>query len=292
MVRRSGGVLVLALLAGSVGQADEIILPTFAWQLSGEAGNVWSSEVYVTNAGSIPVRVDLAWPIMGRVKEPKMCLIPPPWGINVAPRSSVVFPTRLIYHLISCPDEFVGGLVFSTNGAVTISSRLVNHGAQPHGPDDGLLAGVGQEIPGISIRDVPRGAGPHTLPALTWHANSCGTPAFETYLQLVNPGAEAVRLTLARNADRTPASLEIDGTVEETPVTITLPPYSWQQLRIAPAPNDSPVCLEPELFDLFLFSPSGPAVVYASVVDRTSQDARTVLPVVVRSATRVLRAAP
>jgi hypothetical protein len=52
----------------------------------------------------------------------------------------------------------------------------------------------------------------------------------------------------------------------------------WVQIQIGPPTVGGDTCSPPQLFDLF-FQVTGPVGCFASVVDRTTQDPRTVMPV-------------
>ena len=62
------------------------------------------------------------------------------------------------------------------------------------------------------------------------------------------------------------------------PHRLQIPPWSWRQLRLAPATDEDAPCGNIESF-LVRVELDGPLAVYGSVIDRSSGDPRTVSPV-------------
>ncbi len=95
---------------------------------------------------------------------------------------------------------------------------------------------------------------------------------------MVNPGAVKATVRLGRDRAGSPGRLTINGLEVRTPYELTLEPESWRQLRVSAPEPPLIVCIAPELVDLF-FTSDQPVTAYVSVVDRTTHDPRTVLPV-------------
>lgn len=72
--------------------------------------------------------------------------------------------------------------------------------------------------------------------------------------------------------------LSVNGTDVATPYTFTVGAGAFRQLKVALGGLIPPVCLPPQLVDLF-FTANGPVAVVASVVDRSTQEPRTIVPV-------------
>ena len=52
MIRRCIMPVVILVLAAVPAVAGELVLPVFAHNLQGRSGNLWSSEIYLTNPGA------------------------------------------------------------------------------------------------------------------------------------------------------------------------------------------------------------------------------------------------
>jgi hypothetical protein len=171
----------------------------------------------------------------------------------------------------------LGGLAFDADGPVLISSRVVND--QGIGGAGAPLSGLGQDVPAFSAADLATPGGVYQLPALLWDPFRCArAPLFEVYIYLANPGSEAVEVSLQQSRSGQPGDLIINGVPVPTPHEFELQPREWRQLKVELGGALPAVCLGPQVVDLFLTATGGVAVV-GSVVDRSSQDPRTVLPV-------------
>ena len=268
--------LVLASVA-AVAAGDELVIPDFALAWPGKDGNRWSSEVFLTNPGPTTVNVSNGRFIPGVLQIGVPCY-PPIAAFHPVPAySTVPISASDLSLALECPLAALGGLAFDADGPIEITSRVVNdRGVAAAGP---ALAGLGQEVPAFASGDLTGAGVIHQLPALLFDPLRCDRPAlFEVYLYIVNPGNAPVDVTLQRNHDGNGDELIINGVSTPTPVTITLPGPGWRQLKVEPGGTRPAVCGSPVVADLF-FSATGGVAAIASVVDRTSQDARTVLPV-------------
>ena len=118
------------------------------------------------------------------------------------------------------------------------------------------------------------------VPALGWEPRPCGPVRFENHLQVVNPGDQDVELTLMMDPFGGSSELLVDGKPVRRPARRGASGRrAWMQIKIAPSPQArvTSAC-RPQLDDVF-FTTSGPVAVYGSVVDRTSQDPRTTMPI-------------
>lgn len=278
MRERALATMGAAVLAAGSALAADTVVPTFAWHVPGASHSLWTSEVYLSNPGPLTARVDLSRVITGRIRAQFRCLPPINPVVEVPPYSSVLVPATQVALALGCPLEFLGALVMGCEQEITVSSRLVNERKRSSATGERLLEGVGEEVPGLPRASLPHPGATFMLPAMAWHPNACGAPFFDSYLQLVNAGDGPVALTLNRYRDGRPGELVVDGVEVATPYTVRLGPASWRQIKVEPPPSMLAVCLPAELFDLF-FEVDGELAIYASVVDRTTQDARTVLPV-------------
>jgi len=121
--------------------------------------------------------------------------------------------------------------------------------------------------------------GVYQLPGLLWDPFRCARPPlFEVYLYLANPGSEPAEVVLQQSRTGQPGDLIINGMPVPTPHVLELRSREWRQLKVELGGALPAVCLGPQVADLFLTATGGIAVV-GSVVDRTSQDPWTVLPV-------------
>lgn len=252
--------------------ASEQILPVFALNVSGEGGSLWTSEVTVTNPGPATVVVHQR-SFVGRTTGAPPCLpIVPPF-LSVEPHSTRVWPAGELALGLGCPDTAAGALSFFSEGDVVIRSRVVNtHGdEQPAGP----LRGFGQEIDAIDAATLPDGT--LILPGVSWHPNACGPTAFDTNVFFANPGPVAVNVALDLQ-EGTGDELLVDGVVRASPFVFTVGPGEFRQFRIGGADTPLAVCLPP-IVASFVLETDGELAIVASVVDRSTGDARTVVPV-------------
>ncbi len=268
---------VLAVAAAAGTAADELVLPIFALRWPGKAGNQWSSEIFLTNPGPATVNVSTGRFLPGTLKVDVPCYPPIAASQPVPAYSTVVLSPQTLALDLGCPIAALGGMAFDADGPVVVSSRIVNdRGLTPPGS---MLSGLGQDLPAFGSADRAAPGSVYQLPGLVWSPAPCGLPAFEVYLYLANPGSDRVDVTLQDSRDGRPGDLVLNGRDVPTPFTLTLPAGTFLQLAVKPGgAYPAGLCMPYQLGDLFFTATGGVAVV-ASVVDRSSQDARTVLPV-------------
>lgn len=273
-VRAMLGLVFVGVAAGAA--AGELVLPVFALRWPGKDGNRWSSEVYVANPGPKVVRVGAGRFLRGVMQVVHACLPPVPAWREVPPFTTVVWPPVQFSLDLGCPEFALGGLAFETDGEVRITGRVVNERGVEAGGS--ILAGFGQEVPaeGDAGRQCPGAV--WQLPGLVWHPNACGPPRFESYLYLANPGEVPAEVTLMQSPDGREGTLVVSGQPVRTPFTFTVPAQGWRQLRVELGGILPAVCMQPQVADLFFTTSAGVAAC-AAVVDRSSQDPWTVLPV-------------
>jgi hypothetical protein len=266
---------LIVLLAALPAAAGELVLPVFAHGVEGQDNGVWSSEIYLTNPGDQPVQVTLVRFLPGEIVKPTPCdLFMPPTRV-VPPKSAVVWTAAGLATDLGCAEEARGGLVLRADGPVHVTSRLVNL-ARDDQPLAGVLSGRGEAFEAIPIDRLPA-AGTHLLPALMWHRNPCGNPAFDTFIGFANPGPDAVDVVLDVPHEVMREVL-IDGRRVVLPYHLRVAPESWRQIRLAPQKEEEASCGGVESF-LVSVEIDSPLALYASVVDRKSGDPRTVRPV-------------
>jgi hypothetical protein len=270
--------LAAVLAVPTVAAAGDIILPTFAVNFPGQGRNRWSTEIYFSNPTGRTLQASVGAVYLGKRLGDHMCYPPQPNPLEIPAYSSTFVPAREMWRELGCPDAILGGLLLNSDGPLVVSSRMVN--APVLSLQAVLLAGVSQEIPGIPREQLPTSGATYMLPTIGWPSVACGSPAFENYLRAVNPGTEPVTLTIQLDAAGSAATINVGGHNVPVPYSVTVAPESWQQLRIGP-PSPPPAgapCLPDGLRDLF-FTVSAPTAVLLSVVDRSTQDPRTVLPI-------------
>ncbi len=275
--------MVILALAGNAVAAD-IVVPVFAYDVPGHSKNLWTTELYLSNPTGEEILVNTPVVLEGILEIPEPCY-PPVRPKVVPPHASVVWTADEIAIELGCATKILGALLLAADGPVVVDSRMVNvSGTYEVGelPDleipEVVLSGFSQQMPGTPVPDLPEAGTELMLPSLYWHPNPCGSVAFDTNVGLVNPSDVPMRVTFDLPEGLREAGMRIGGTLVPLPYTMTLPPRSWQQLHVAPPPSDLTVCLEPQRFDLYLVA-DGPLAAYASVVDRSTQDPRTVFPV-------------
>ena len=270
--------VVLAVVATSV-LAGDVILPTFAWNNAGKGVNNWSSEVYLTNPGPEAIRVTLADVYVGKIKEmTPPCLHPSPVRVDVPAYSTVAWKAANIAIGLGCPESALVGLLLSSEGYFVVNSRMVNTFASQSTSVEKLLTGLSQEVPGVPVEQLLQSKTEYMVPGLGWEPAPCGAVQFDNYLQIVNPNDETVTITLAVGAGSAAGELMVDGVRHAAPYALELKGRSWRQVKVGPAPRNVVQCEAAALDDVFV-SVSAPVSLYASVVDRKSQDPRTMLPV-------------
>lgn len=269
--------VLLLLLAAVSSTAGELVLPVFALNLDGRHGDLWSSELYLTNPGDQPVLVELSQFLRGDIERATPCdLFMTPTRV-VPPQSATVWTAAGLATDLGCADSARGGLVLRADGPLHVTSRLVNLGGSTEGGSGAILSGRGEAFDAIPLDRLPA-AGAHLLPALMWHRNPCqGPPEFETVVGFANPGAETVEVILdvPHELGR---SVIIDAREAFLPYRFEVQGGSWQQFRLSPPREEAAECGGVESF-LVRIELSAPAAVYASVIDRKSGDPRTVTTV-------------
>ncbi len=274
---RSHAALLLALvLAAPAAAQHRVVVPVFALGLPGRGGNVWSSELWVTNPGDVPVVVDPPVLLPGRLEEPTPCL-PPAEQLVVPPGRTVLWSAAELARSLGCPRLAVGALVVSGDGPFRIRGRMVNVGVV-RSSSLGPLQGFGQDVPGVPLEDLLARPRRQLLPGMVWDPLACGPVRFDSYVGFANPSDEAVHVTLDVSGRDGEMLVRLGGRERALPARLTVDGRSWRQLHLEPAGVWPEVCGEPLPFDLVL-TLDGPLAVYGSVVDRASQDPRTVLPV-------------
>jgi hypothetical protein len=263
--------------------AGELVLPAFALNIEGRSGDLWSSEIYLTNPGDQPVQIELARFLAGNIDKPTPCdLFMPPTRV-VPPQSAVVWTAAGLATDLGCAESARGGLVLRADGPVYVTSRLVNHSGEDQQQDSSVLSGRGEAFEAIPTDDLPT-SGSQLLPALMWHRNPCDGSDFDTFIGFANPGVDPVELILdipheiGRN-------VRVNNHEAYLPHRMTIDGGSWQQIRLAPAKDEGAACGQVESF-LVRIETDGPVAVYASVIDRKSGDPRTVSPVPLAPAQR------
>ena len=259
--------------------AGELVLPVFALNLEGRAGDVWSSEIYLTNPGDQPVQVEIARFLPGNINRPAPCdFFMAPTRV-VPPYSATVWTATGLATDLGCAESARGGLVLRADGPIHVTSRMVNV-ADAAGEDAStVLSGSGEAFDAVPGSDLPN-AGSHLLPALMWHRNPCGDSAFDSFVGFANPGDEPVEISLDVPHESS-RSLRINGRMVTLPHQLTLRPGVWRQLRLSPVAEDDAPCGGVESF-LVRLEVDRPVAIYGSVIDRKSGDPRTVSPVPLR----------
>lgn len=263
-------VLLVTLPAG----AADYILPVFALRVPGEGGSVWTSEVWVTNPGPNLVRV-YEGGLIGRTTGAPPCLPIVQPSLTLAAHSTQVWSTGELSIGIGCPETAAGALRFHSEGPLQIASRIVNTRGNAI-PPDGPLRGFGQEVTAYSIDSLLDRF--LVLPGVVWHPNSCGPAAFDTNVFFANPDNAPVRISITVEGGNE-EELIVDGTAVKTPFVFTIERGEFRQHRLAGAGNPMlPVCLPP-VVGSFWMELDGPLSILGSVVDRSTGDARTVVPI-------------
>lgn len=279
MIRRH--VLVVSitlLLTAGAAAAGDYVVPAFAFNLQGHGKNLWTSEIYLANPGQSPVIVDPPSVLQGRIVLPDQTCLPPLRQLVVAPHSSLVWKAEDIAREMGCALEIVGALEFTTDGPLSVGSRMINRGDVSSGSAVAVpLSGFSQELPGVNVADLPPAGQGLMLPTMIWDQNSCASPKFDSYVGFANPSDETVHVTLSLSPAMNMNQIMLGGSKVSLPAVVTVAPNSWRQLHVAPVIYQGDECSEPQVFDLFLDA-DGPVAIYGSVVDRATQDPRTVIP--------------
>lgn len=267
--------LALALFAVPAA-AGELVLPVFALNVDGRGGDLWSSEIYLTNPGDQPVQVELLRFLPGDIDKPTPCdLFMTPTRV-VPPYSAVVWTASGLATDLGCAESARGGLVLRADGPIHVTSRLVNLSDADDEEATSVLSGRGEAFEAVPRAQLP-GEGSLLLPALMWHRNPCDTPEFDTFVGFANPSPDPVEVTLDVPHEEG-RSVRVNSRVVSLPHRITIDGESWQQLRLSPASEEGDPCGDVESF-MVRMETGAPIAVYASVIDRRSGDPRTVSPV-------------
>jgi len=266
-------ILVLTALPAAAG---ELVLPVFALNIEGRSGDLWSSEIYLTNPGDQPVQVEIARFLPGNINKPAPCdFFMAPTRVVPAHSATVWTATGLATDL-GCAESARGGLVLRADGPIHVTSRLVNLSGMDDEEGSTILSGRGEAFEAIPRKQLPA-AGSHLLPALMWHRNPCDGSNFDTFIGFANPGPDTVdvKLDIPHEGGR---AVRINGREVFLPHTVLIRGGRWQQFRLAPATEEGTPCGSVESF-LVRVETDAPIAIYASVIDRKSGDPRTVSPV-------------
>jgi hypothetical protein len=253
------------------GQETElVVVPAVAYGLPGFDDNLWTSEIYLSNPTSVSALATFEAILPGYTIPPdnwSSCPWTGPLQIHVTPGSSKRY--AMASDLCEA-EQAVGAYVFRVTEGMVISSRMVNHDPEAIASCCPMLEGFGTEVPGIPVDELPD-AGAHLLSTLIWHPDRCGPRTFDTYVGFANPFEGEVHVLLELAGD------SADPSIDTLPRELTVPGLSWQQIFIRPPTSDGAACRSPAMFDLRV-EIDGPLAIYASVVDRSRQDGRVVLP--------------
>lgn len=111
---------------------------------------------------------------------------------------------------------------------------------------------------------------------MIWHRNACGSVDFNTYVGVANPSVfDPIQTVLDLPEELEYSHIVLEGREVQLPHTIEIPKASWRHMHVEPPRNVGRSCREPELFDLYV-DILGKAAISGSVVDRSTQDPRTV----------------
>jgi len=271
--------VLIAILLAVASQAPAVepstyLVPVAAFNLPGRGENLWSSELYAVNTGDEPGRIEVVGFLPGAI-EPLQTFAPcsePVWTLPVG------VPVVLPRGLQLCASAFVGAVLLEVEGTIQLRVRMVNH-REVLAPEDQTgtpIPGLGQDIPVYPLGTVVPGTSSSTLTLwpLLWHRNTCGAPpGFESYLGVANFGDDWGQIRVGSPDEA--ASVIVDG--HEVPFgdLIDVPPRSWHQYRLQPGDLPTDDCRAPESVSLEV-EVEGSLSLYGSVVDRLSQDPRTV----------------
>ncbi len=264
------------LAVAAAASAGGLVVPVFTYAWPGADGNLWYTELVLTNPTGTTVTVNPPAFLPGAMVLTHPCL-PPLRPVEVPPGATIVWRPFDVAMDLECPDRAVGALLLDADGPVAVRTRVTN--VRDVGvPESGPLEGFGQDVPAVEIDSLPAGGTTLLLPGMIWHPNACGPPAFDSYVGFANPGDEPVTVSLAVSGGAAAGAVIVDGGAVDLPAKIDIPGHGWRQLHLVPAGAKPAVCLAPQRFDLAV-TVGGPVAVYGSVVDRSTGDPRTVLPV-------------
>lgn len=301
--------LLLALVAMWAGaaMAEDMVLPVLALNWPGQGGTIWSTEVFATNPGPLPVVLEVGPFLPGEIKtSTPPCLPPIPFRYQLPPYSTQLLTSAELSPAMGCPNSAIGGLIFSANAEVSLVARVAtvdglstgstlgasisNLGPSTSGTGlrprvhlaassrSAAVSGVGQQVPATPSSQLLGPGTVYQVPGLLMDPNPCGAPRFESYLYVANPGPEKVEVTLQLTQDgKSSGFLLLSGRLVITPYTFTVPAGGWQQVLVQMGGDRAGACVAPQVVDLF-FTTTGNLAVVGTVVDLGSHDPRTVLP--------------
>ncbi len=275
-----GLLAVTMLLVAAQALAGQIVLPVFAYALPGSSGNLWYMEISLINPTQQTITVDPPVFLPGMMNLTHPCL-PPLRQIQVPAESTVVWEPWDVATALGCPDRAVGGLLLSADGPLVVTGRMINV-KDSEGTRTGPLQGFGQTIEGVAVQSLPGSQQTLMLPGLIWHPNACGPRRFDAYVGFANPTDEPLDAVLDLGPQAGGTSVYVDHKLMDLPARVTVPAKSWVQVQLLPVNSVMAVCLPPQRFDL-LVTIKGPMAVYGSIVDRSTQDPRTIVPVPVET---------
>jgi hypothetical protein len=276
MSRRSFLIWIILALIALPAASGELVLPAFALNIEGRAGDLWSSEIYLTNPGDQAVQVELLRFLPGNIHKPTPCdLFMAPTRV-VPPHSAVVWTASGLAIDLGCAESARGGLVLRADGPIHVTSRLVNLAEAGEEEASTILSGRGEAFEAVPVSHLPN-AGGHLLPALMWHRNPCDASDFDTFVGFANPGSDPVEVILDVPHEEARA-VRLNSREVYLPHRVTIGGESWRQFRLSPVAEEGAPCGAVESF-LVRIETDAPIAVYASVIDRKSGDPRTVSPV-------------
>lgn len=266
--------LILAAAPGS-GQVPEMfVIPVAAFNQPGYGSNMWSTELRAINLGPEPSELEIVEFIPGAM-EPREDFAPCEEALwTLDPDQELTVPVGLQ----QCAGSFVGAYVVRVGPWISVRSRIVNHASMidPWHPTTNPLRGFGQEIPVFPLPEAPVASAEVVLWPMTWHWNRCTQPrAFDSYVGVVNYGDTPGTIWIGEEGDN--AAVIVDGVEVRFGAALYVAAHSWAQYRLHPYDSPFSDCRDAEPVAIPVRS-EGPLMVYGSVVDRTSQDPRTVIP--------------
>jgi hypothetical protein len=276
MTFRFLSILSVCLLTALPASAGELVLPVFALNLEGQNGELWSSEIYLTNPGNQPVQVEMARFLPGNINKPAPCdFFMAPTRV-VPSHSATVWTAAGLATDLGCAESARGGLVLRADGPIHVTSRFVNLAGMDDRESSSVLSGRGEAFEAIPQESLPE-AGSHLLPALMWHRNPCNGSDFDTYVGFANPGPHRVEILLDVPHEESRA-VRFNGREVYLPHRIVVRGGAWRQFHLAPLEDEDAACGGVESF-LARLQADGPVAAYASVIDRKSGAPRTASPV-------------
>ncbi len=274
--------LGLVVLGAAAATGEEMVLPVVAVSWPGKGGNLWNTEVFATNPGPLPVALEIGPFLPGKTKGSRPCIqMVSPFLHQLPPYSTQLLSSNELDLAIGCPDSAIGGLVFSADAEVSLVARVANTAGMFNTSNTAAaISGVGQQIPAIPSSQLAGPGAVYQVPGLILDPNPCAAPRFESYLYVANPGPEKVDVTLQQTQDgKSAGSLVLSGQSVVTPYTFSVPAGGWQQFLVQMSGTLAACTTSLEVADLF-FTTTGSLALVGTVVDRGSQEPRTVLPLV------------